>query len=141
MTATTSSIKVKTIDHVTIVVKDLEASRRFYVDLLGMEQVERPGFSFDGRWFQAGDTQIHLILQHEASGPAGQSVADDSVKTRTHHFAFIVDDAVAAAERAREMNVPIVSEPKQRPDGAVQTFLCDPDGYIVELCMLPRSSS
>src|SRR5262249_20740199 len=35
----TSGIKVKMIDHVTLVVKDLERSRRFYVDVLGMRQV------------------------------------------------------------------------------------------------------
>src|SRR5262245_15399704 len=36
--ATTASVQVKSIDHVTIVVKDLEESRRFYVDVLGMRQ-------------------------------------------------------------------------------------------------------
>jgi catechol 2,3-dioxygenase-like lactoylglutathione lyase family enzyme len=128
-------IRVRKLDHVTIVVKDLEHSRRFYCDALGMEQVPRPNFSFDGRWFQAGDTQIHLILEHGQSGPAGDTGLRS---TRAHHMAFRVDDAHAAAERLRQLGVPFVSEPKERPDGAVQAFVSDPDGHIVELCSPPR---
>ncbi|MFQ5735223.1 MAG: VOC family protein, partial [Planctomycetaceae bacterium] len=37
-------IRVKTLDHVTLIVADLEASRRFYCELLGMQFVPRPGF-------------------------------------------------------------------------------------------------
>ena len=45
-------IQVQSLDHVTLVVKDLEQSRRFYVDGLGMREVPRPNFSFPGSWFQ-----------------------------------------------------------------------------------------
>ena len=41
-------IHVKSLDHVTIVVKDLERSRQFYVDGLGMTEVPRPSFTFPG---------------------------------------------------------------------------------------------
>src|SRR4051794_29076532 len=57
-----SAVQVKHIDHATFVVKELERSRRFYVEILGMREVPRPAFSFAGLWFQAGPTQIHLIL-------------------------------------------------------------------------------
>lgn len=129
-------INVKCIDHVTLVVNNLDDSRRFYVDGLGMHEIERPGFSFSGLWFQAGNTQIHLILEHDESGPAGNSVAATS--SRTHHFAFEVDDANSAAGRCRELEIPIVSGPKSRPDGFTQTFVTDPDGYVVELCSQPK---
>src|SRR5262245_26528816 len=62
--AAAAGLRVKTLDHVTIVVKDLEKSRRFYVDVLGMRETRRPAFSFDGLWFQAGATQIHLIKEY-----------------------------------------------------------------------------
>lgn len=131
-------IQVKTLDHVTIVVKDLERTRQFYCDALGMRQVPRPGFDFQGRWFQAGTTQIHLILEHEQSGPAGAAACRTS---RGHHFAFEVEDGHAAGRRLRELGIPIVSGPKERPDGAVQVFVQDPDGHLVELCSPPRRSS
>lgn len=130
-------IRVKSLDHVTIVVKDLERTRHFYCDILGMQQVPRPGFEFQGRWFQAGPTQIHLILEHEQSGPAGNGAAATS---RGHHFAFEVADGHAAGRRLKELGVPIASGPKERPDGAVQVFVQDPDGYLVELCSPPRQA-
>ena len=127
----TTPIRVKTLDHVTIVVRDLAATRRFYVDGLGMQEVARPGFSFAGQWFQAGATQIHTILEYEGSGKAGSGAEHNS---RGHHFAFSVESASAAAARLTELGIPLVSPPKQRPDGAVQVFVQDPDGHLVELC-------
>lgn len=124
-------IRVKSLDHVTIVVKDLAATRRFYVDILGMDEVVRPDFTFAGQWFQAGVTLIHTILEFEGSGRAGSAACANS---RGHHFAFLVDDCHAAAKRIEELGLPFVSRPKQRPDGAVQLFVNDPDGHLVELC-------
>jgi catechol 2,3-dioxygenase-like lactoylglutathione lyase family enzyme len=133
MTQTAAPISVKSLDHVTLVVKDLEASKAFYCGLLGMEDVPRPGFSFAGKWFQAGATQIHLIAEHDESGPAGE-VRSGEPSSRKHHHAFLVEDVRSAFEAAKSAGALIVSEPKERPDGAVQLFLQDPDGYIVELC-------
>ncbi|MEZ6065857.1 MAG: VOC family protein [Planctomycetaceae bacterium] len=133
------SIQVRRIDHVTLVVKDLERSRRFYVDVLGMEQVDRPAFRFEGLWFQAGTTQIHLILEHPESGPAQVFVPEQCQISRTRHFAFEVDDALAATDRLREAGFTIVAGPKQRPDGPTQVYLFDPDQNLVELYSVQQS--
>ncbi len=122
---------VKSLDHVTIVVRDLDATRRFYVDILGMSEVARPNFSFRGQWFQAGATLIHTILEYEGSGAAGTGAERN---TRGHHFAFLVADALAAEHRMREFGVPIVTPAKSRPDGATQVFVHDPDEHLIELC-------
>jgi uncharacterized protein YunC (DUF1805 family) len=60
--ASEKRVRVKGLDHVTLVVADLERSKQFYCGLLGMECVERPGVNYPGLWFQAGNTQVHLIL-------------------------------------------------------------------------------
>ena len=127
-------IQVKSLDHVTLVVKDLDRSRQFYVDELGMREVPRPAFTFPGLWFQAGTTQIHLIGEHAGGSPAGNPLAEQFRTTRSHHFAFLVDDVEAAYARAQELGMKIVSPPKARPDGFVQVFLNDPDEFVVELC-------
>ncbi|MBM3968285.1 MAG: glyoxalase [Planctomycetes bacterium] len=129
-----SHIQVQSLDHVTLVVKDLDSSRRFYVDGLGMREVARPAFSFPGAWFQAGPTLIHLIGEHPGGSPAGNPLAEEFRTTRSNHFAFLVDDVEAAYVRAQELEMNIVSPPKSRPDGFVQVFLNDPDGFVVELC-------
>jgi catechol 2,3-dioxygenase-like lactoylglutathione lyase family enzyme/uncharacterized protein YunC (DUF1805 family) len=135
---TPDSIVVKSIDHVTLVVKDLEASRRFYVDVLGMREVPRPAFSFAGLWFQAGATQIHLILEFAGSGPAGNLLPPERRGSRTQHVAFLVDDAAAVVPKLKAMKAPILSDVKPRPDGYLQVFVTDPDGHVIELCSPAR---
>ena len=132
------AIQVQSIDHVTLVVKDLRKSREFYVQTLGMREVPRPAFSFAGLWFQAGKTQIHLILEFAGSGPAGNLLPAEKRSSRTQHLAFVVADATAAAARLKELGVPLLGGPKPRPDGYVQVFVTDPDGHVVELCSPPR---
>jgi catechol 2,3-dioxygenase-like lactoylglutathione lyase family enzyme/uncharacterized protein YunC (DUF1805 family) len=135
--ASRPALGVHSIDHVTLVVKDLERSRRFYVDILGMREVPRPAFSFAGLWFQAGATQIHLILEYAGSGPAGNLLAPEKRGSRTQHLAFLVDDAAAALAHLQKCEVPILSGAKPRPDGYLQVFVSDPDGHVVELCSPP----
>src|SRR5919204_7020956 len=98
-------IGVQGIDHVTLVVKDLGRSREFYVGVLGMREVPRPAFSFAGSWFQAGRTQIHLILEFAGSGPAGNLLPEQLRSSRTQHVAFEVEDAAAAVPYLTEQKV------------------------------------
>lgn len=126
-------IGVKSIDHVTLVVADLERTRRFYVDLLGMKQVPRPGFNFPGLWFQAGATQIHLIQKHEGSGLAGLPEPPPTAGAgRVFHFAFEVPDFPAAKEQLQAAGIHIRGT-GLRPDGYNQLWCHDPDGHVVEL--------
>jgi catechol 2,3-dioxygenase-like lactoylglutathione lyase family enzyme/uncharacterized protein YunC (DUF1805 family) len=131
-------VRVKGLDHVTLVVADLERSKRFYCGLLGMDCVERPGFNFPGLWFQAGNTQIHLILEHEGSAPAGFPAPPEYVRPgRTFHYAFEVADAMAARAKLVAASVAMKGEPKHRPDGCLQVFCLDPDGHVVEVFSRP----
>lgn len=130
------SIQVSPIDHITLVVADVEASRKFYVDLLGMNEVPRPAFSFPGAWFQSGATQIHITLSDQDSGLAGWADRKVAKTSRGHHFAFQVDDIDLAVEVLHEAGIEIVDGPKTRPDGPQQMYFYDPDGHLVELFAL-----
>lgn len=126
-------LSVKTIDHVTLVVKDLERSRRFYRDVLGMVETERPAFGFPGLWFQAGETQVHMNVEGPEAGPAGMADFQGTMPSRGFHFAFEVDDCDAAAAQLKQMGIEIVTGPRSRPDGPRQLYIYDPDGYLVEI--------
>jgi catechol 2,3-dioxygenase-like lactoylglutathione lyase family enzyme len=79
---------------------------------------------------------VHLIKTNELTGQPGPR-NDDTIKpSRGLHFAFQVSDAFAAADVIRKTGIEIVDGPKQRPDGATQVFVRDPDGYLIELCSL-----
>lgn len=127
------ALQVRQIDHVTFVVRDLVKSRAFYADLLGMTEVPRPGFQFAGLWFQAGSTQIHLILESADSGPATVFIPEQCSISRTRHVAFEVASAAEAVRILGEQGVEIVAGPKARPDGPTQLYVFDPDRNLVEL--------
>lgn len=132
------TLRVRNIDHVTIVVNDLQKSCRFYVDVLGMREVPRPPFSFDGLWFQAGQTCIHMNQANEGSGRAGLPSQGAQFVSRGHHIAFAVEDAQTALDHCHQRKISIAYGPATRPDGAIQFYVRDPDGHLIELFSLPR---
>ncbi|MFN4258522.1 MAG: VOC family protein [Gemmataceae bacterium] len=114
------SVHVSQIDHCSILITDVERSRRFYRDILGLHEIPKPRtFDFVALWFQLGDTQIHLLLKDKP----------DSISPR--HFALRVLDAQAARRYLSEQNVPI-EETTEIP-GADRFFIRDPDGNRIEI--------
>jgi catechol 2,3-dioxygenase-like lactoylglutathione lyase family enzyme len=123
------------IQHVGLVVADLERSRRFYADALGLEEVPRPpNFAFAGAWFRFGGTELHLLAESDSTGGAGQGDAGAGAERGlTHHLAFEVDDLGAACARLDRAGVALTGGPMPRGDGYTQVFFLDPDGYVLEL--------
>lgn len=141
------------IDHVNIVVSDLERSIEFYTSLLGLRR------SFEavlkGDWIaevtgingaqahcvflESDDSTMRLeLLQYIA--PTGTILAINSLPHTVgiRHVAFLVDDLEALVERLRAAGVELVSAPVLVPF-AVSTMgrkrLCyfyDPDGTLLE---------
>ena len=110
--------------HVSIGARDLEESVRFYEDFFGMEDVPAPDFTGHVRWPRVGDLKLHPF-QDEGSTPVG------------HHFALGVDDFGAACRKTRETGARVeggnYSTVRELPDGAVQMYLRDPAGNLVEV--------
>ena len=123
------------LQHVGLIVSDLDRSRRFYSKALGLEEVARPpNFTFAGTWFRLGGTEIHLLVEADTTGRAsapdpGPSAAYGLVS----HIALEVDDLDASLARLAENDVALIGGPMPRGDGFVQVFFRDPDGYVVEL--------
>ena len=110
-----TQIRAKSLDHVTIIVSDLEKTRGFYLDLLGLAEVARPVFDFPGLWFQAGDTQVHATIESPEAGRAGWADQGATLVSRGHHFAFEVDDANRCADILRSHGIEILSGPRSPP--------------------------
>ncbi len=116
-------MKIHELNHVAIHVADVQRSCVFYRDVLSLEMMPRPAFDFPGAWFRLGVTQeLHLIGRR---GPIAPPNAN-------HHFALRVDDIAAWEEHLRQVSAESAPK-KQRPDGAWQIFLRDPDGHFIEL--------
>ncbi len=127
------TISVTSFDHVTLICADLEATRRFYVDFLGMTEVPRPAFKFPGRWFQIGSCLIHATQQSAEAGKAGWADQGNKIVSRGHHIAFAVNDVAEALKIVEAHGVRVASPLQQRPDGFKQAYLYDPDGHVVEI--------
>lgn len=123
------------IQHVGLVVSDLERSRRFYAGALGLEEVPRPpNFTFDGAWFRFGGTELHLLAEEHTTGGAGPGDAGEgATRGLTTHLAFQVEDLAAACARLADHGVALTGGPMPRGDGYDQVFFLDPDGYVLEL--------
>ena len=123
------------IQHCALVVSDLERSRGFYGDALGLTEIKRPDkFLFAGAWFQAGTDEVHLIVEGDTTMRAGASEPGQGLSVGlVTHLALEVDDLKAMLGRLRGHGVAIGSGPMPRGDGVDQAFVLDPDGYVVEV--------
>ena len=111
---------IQKLHHVSIVVTDVERSRRFYEEVLRMTPTLSPStFPFQVAWYQLGDQHLHLLAQTEA----------DSISPR--HYALWIDDARAWREHFNALGVE-VSETVSIP-GADRFFVNDPDGNLIEM--------
>jgi catechol 2,3-dioxygenase-like lactoylglutathione lyase family enzyme len=58
---TDDRITVQRIEHVAVVVSDVERAKAFYGGVLGLTEVPRPeSFDFAGAWYRNGPTDLHL---------------------------------------------------------------------------------
>lgn len=123
------------LQHCGLVVADLERSRRFYGDALGLEELARPAsFTFAGAWFALGDTEIHLLAEADTTARAGMPPPGRGLAGGlATHLAIEVDDLQVWQARLGAHGVPPGAGPMPRGDGVDQLFVLDPDGYVVEL--------
>src|SRR5258708_34130536 len=63
--------------HAAFRIADVDKSRAFYENVLGLEPIPRPDFSFKGLWYGVGSGQIHLIVskKHDGPDPTGPPIA------------------------------------------------------------------
>ncbi|MCI0460736.1 MAG: VOC family protein [Gemmataceae bacterium] len=123
-----SGLPIVKIDHCSVVITDVERSRHFYRDLLGLREINRPRtFDYVVLWFDLGDQHIHLLLKDKP----------DSISPR--HFALRVSDAQAA--RAYLLGQGVAIEEATLIPGSDRFFIRDPDGNRIEVIQWLRPYS
>ena len=117
------------LEHAALLVQDVERSRRFYCEVLGMQEIPSGGNCF----LRKGDAEVHLLAASQGQGVALDYRAEDLADGYITHVAFEVDDLEEAQQHLKNSNIPIVCGPRPRFDGKEQLYFCDPDGYVIEL--------
>lgn len=114
------ALGVTQIDHVSVIITEVERSRRFYVDVLELREIAKPKtFDFVALWFDLGNQQLHLLLKPQP----------DTISPR--HFALRVRDIAQAREHFRTLGIP-VDETTKIP-GCDRFFVWDPDRNRIEI--------
>ncbi len=131
---------VTALNHYLIVSKNLERSKKFYQEVLGLDVAERPDFGFPGYWLKTGDNIcVHLasqdpnetrdmfLLKKHPDGTTGSGSVD--------HIAFLARDPHEVRDRIQKHQVEMHF--RSFPDAKLfQIFLKDPDDVTIELNFL-----
>lgn len=126
------------LQHYTICPENLEKTKDWYVNVLGLEVGYRPPLSFPGYWlWSAATPTVHLIGPRQGdenkpprrSGPTGLM----------DHIAFACSDLKAVRARIKAAGVEYKEQVLPR-DNNTQIFLFDPDGIGVELNFPPHET-
>ena len=129
------------IDHVAIVVKDLEASVRLYTQTLGFREIYREIVSDQGVeavGFAAGDAIIELLRPLDETSPVARYRGDAA--TKLHHTAYRVRDLQTKLDELKAQGVSLIDEqPRKGAHGNLIAFLHpkSTDGTLIELCQPP----
>ncbi len=123
-------------EHVLVLSEDIEATREFYCQVVGLRVGERPPLEFPGYWMYAGTTPclhiadrrrylthaawIGLTTPHEPPGPGP-----------VDHIAFGASDYESASARIERSGLSAVRN--NVPGGPRQLFIDDPNGVRVEI--------
>jgi catechol 2,3-dioxygenase-like lactoylglutathione lyase family enzyme len=144
------------IHHIGLTVSDLEASIRFYRDLLGMTLIRRREANADYISQQTGYPNVHLsVASFKTSPDSKQSI--EVVQYRNHggekadpatnrpgnsHLCFQTTGLAGMFERLRAQGVRFRSDPVLITSGPNQgglvVYMSDPDGYTIELFQPPE---
>lgn len=130
------------IDHIAIVVKDLEATVRLYTRTLGFREVFREVVYDQGVetvGLEAGDSFVELLLPLDEGSPIARFRGD--AETKLHHTAYRVDDIEKKLTALREAGVRLIDEhPRKGAHGSLIAFLHPKatGGVLVELCQRPH---
>ena len=133
-----------TLNHFSIRTTDLDASRHFYADVLGLTVGPRPDFPFPGLWMYRGDhgdaaNAVVHIIGIDRNDPQGlKQYLGDRAQTSlagsgaVDHIAFFADGLAAMLGHLRDRGVTF-RERTVPSIGLHQLFLDDPCGVVIEL--------
>jgi len=127
-----------TIDHVAIVVRDLERTIDLYTKTLGFRQVYRETIAdqnVEAVGLEAGESVIELLRPIDPDSPLVKYLGD--AETKLHHTAYRVANLAGELSRLKAAGVRLIDErPRKGAHGNLIAFLHPKStgGVLIELC-------
>lgn len=120
--------KALKINHVTLIVDNLEKAGQFYQHELGLEPLAAFRFDYPVMFFKFNEQeQLHISEWEDKTSFRG-------------HICVQVDDFNSLFFRMKELNIIDIhpwGKVRKLPDGAMQMFVRDPAGNLVEISSIP----
>jgi catechol 2,3-dioxygenase-like lactoylglutathione lyase family enzyme len=127
---------IETLHHVAVSVSNLARAKEFYEGVLGLEEIPRPAFPFDGAWYRVGNQEVHLIVSRDPTFRTGKGVTLEDC-----HFALRVNSFTAALAHLRSKGLRETTDEPGRSmrvnarsvTGYPQIHVLDPDRNVIEI--------
>jgi len=129
------------IDHIAIVVADLDATLTLYTHTLGFSEVYRETVADQGVevvGLRAGAAVIELLRPLDETSPI--AAFRGTAATKLHHTAYRVADIGAELARLKAQGIRLIDErPRRGAHGNTIAFLhpSSTGGVLIELCQPP----
>ena len=129
--------KITKINHVAIVVEDMQKALTFWQDTLGIELSELrdvPQEAAQVAFLPLGESEIELVFPTTADSGLAKYLAKRG--PGMHHICLEVDDLEASLSRLKQLNVRLINEePRTSTDGRRYAFIHpeSANGVLVEL--------
>ena len=115
------------LDHVSILCSDVERSRKFYSNVLGMKDGDRPPFDFPGAWLYS---EGHPVLHLNDISPTDKPQRPDSGVIDHIAFGSRGFDAIKQHLTRKGVSFRVNEVPNS---SRRQIFLTDPNNVLIEL--------
>lgn len=112
------------IQHVNVMVDDLDAAIEFYGEVLGLARTTTPELGFPAQFFAVDDGQEIHVNQL------------DDVHAERSHFCLRLDDFNGVFRRALDRGLfetHTWGKARRLPSGVMQAFVRDPSGNLIEI--------
>lgn len=114
------------IDHHSVIIANVDNSRHFYVDILGLEEdTDRPQMSFDGLWFKVGQQAIHCLCLKNPDAVEDRPEHGG----RDRHVCLVGSNINELADRLEQHYIDYTHS----KSGRKAIFFRDPDGNAIEV--------
>ncbi|HVY54543.1 MAG TPA: VOC family protein [Thermodesulfobacteriota bacterium] len=124
--------QIKGIDHLAVVVSDMDRSIEFYTSILKMDLIKdgRPEGGLKKSFIGVGKKTLIALTEdkNRSLAPAGRVEGVD-------HVAFYVDDIGKAGGYLKEKGVRIIEEKADKEGRTTAYHFLDPDGLELEICV------
>lgn len=135
------SFKVLNVDHIGIGVTDLEATKKFYKESLGINHLPEDEVVEEQKvkvsFFPLGDAELEFLESTTPDGPIGKFIEKNGGRNGIQHVALRVDNIEAAIADLMEKGVRMIDEKPRYGAGGSSIAFVHPKstgGVLLELC-------